>query len=210
MDSQRRRFVILFVFVCMVFIFPCVSSASVQEGLGLHGGFHSPSEESTDDIYGSGLMFGLQYKLAISTRTGLATSVGVLQKKGNPYNDETFIGTDSSSSLTFIPVEVNYIVSLISNRPETARRINSLYVGVGVNHVWTRERAPGSPLAKGTAFGSQLLTGTTFSISKNFDLGLELKYLINRPLMKLDTGRSYDVELNGAQVQTALVWHFGR
>ena len=210
MDFQRRRFVILSVFVCMVFIFPYISSANFQEGLGLHGGFHSPSEESTDDIYGSGLMFGLQYKLAISARTGLATSVGVLQKKGNPYNDETFIGTDPSSSLTFIPVEVNYIISLISNRPETAQRINSLYVGVGVNHVWTRERAPGSPLAKGNAFGSQLLTGTTFSISKNFDLGLELKYLINRPLMKLDTGRTYDVELNGAQAQMTFVWHFGR
>ena len=208
MDSQRRGFVILF--VCMVFVFPCVSSANFQEGLGLHGGFHSPSEDSTNDIYGSGLMFGLQYKLPISTRTGLATSVGVLQKQGNPYNDETFIGTDSSSSLTFIPIEVNYIVSVISNRPETGWRVNSLYVGVGVNHVWTHERAPGSPLAKGNAFGSQLLTGTTFSISKNFDLGLELKYLINRPLMKLDTGRSYDVELNGAQVQTTFVWHFGR
>ena len=210
MDSQRRRFIILFVFVCMVVIFPCISSANFQEGLGLRGGFHSPSEDTTDSIYGSGPMFGVQYKLAISTNTGLATSVGVLQKKGNPYNDDTFVDTNSSSSMTFVPVEVSYIINLISNPPETTRRINSLYVGVGVNHVWTRERAPGSPLAKGNAFGSQLLAGTTFSISKGFDLGLELKYLTNRPLMKLDTGRSYEVELNGAQAQMTFVWHFGR
>ena len=209
MDSQRRRFVILFVLVCMVFIFPSVSLANFREGFGLRGGFHSPSEDSTNSIYGSGPMFGVQYKLAISTHTGLATSVGVLKKKGNPYDDDTFIDADSSSSLTFIPIEVNYIINLISNPPEKARRINSLYVGVGVNHVWTRERAPGSPLAKGNAFGSQLLAGTTFSVSKAVDLDLEFTYLINRPLMKLDTGRSYEVELNGTQARMTLVWHFG-
>ena len=210
MDSQRRRFVILFVFVCIAFVFPRISSANFREGFGLQGGFYSPSEDSTNSIYGSGLMFGVQYRLAVSTQTGLATSVGVLQKKGNPYNDNTFIDTDSSASLTFIPVEVNYIISLISDRPETARRINSLYVGVGVNHVWTRERAPGSPLAKGNAFGSQLLAGTAFSIAKGFDLGLELKFLINRPLMKLDAGRNYEAELDGVQAQMIFGWHFGR
>ena len=210
MGSQRRRFVVLFVFVCMVFIFPRISSANFREGFGLHGGFHSPSEDSTNSIYGSGAMFGLQYKLAISTHTGLATSVGVLQKQGNPYNDGTFVDTDSSSSLTFVPVEISYIIDLISNLPETTRRINSLYVGVGVNHVWTRERAPGSPLAKGAAFGTQILAGTTFSVSKDFSLGLELKYLGNRPLMRLEAGRDYEVELNGAQAQMIFMWHFGR
>jgi hypothetical protein len=155
-------------------------------------------------------MFGAQYKLAVSTHTGLAASIGVLQKKGDPYNDSTFISTDSSSSLTFVPAEISYIVNLIPNLPETARRINILYVGVGVNHVWTRERAPGSPLAKGAAFGTQILAGTTFSVSKDFSLGLELKYLGNQPLMKLETGRNYDVELNGAQAQMIFVWHFGR
>ena len=210
MDSQRRRFVILFVFVCMVLIFPRISSAEFQEGFGLHGGFHSPSEDSTDSIYGSGPMFGLQYKLAVSTRTGLATSVGVLQKKGNPYNDDTFIDTDSLSSVTFIPVEVSYIINLISNLPETVRRVNSFYVGVGVNHIWTRERAPGASLATGAAFGSQVLAGTTFSVSKDFSLGLELKYLRNRPLMKLDSGRNYRVQLDGTQAQMTFVWHFGR
>ena len=208
MNSQRRRFVILFVFVCVVFISPCISSANFREGFGLQGGFYSPSEDSTNSIYGSGPMFGVQYKLAISTHTGLVTSVSVLQKQGNPYNDSTFIDTDPSSSLTFIPVEVSYTINLIPNQPETTRRVNSLYVGVGINHVWTRERAPGSPLAKGNAFGSQFLVGTTFSISKGFDLGLELKYMVNRPLMKLDTGRDYDVELNGAQAQMTFGWHF--
>ena len=208
MGSQRRRFVVLFVFVCMVFIFPRISSARFQEGFGLYGGFHRSSEASTDSIYGSIPMFGAQYKLAVSTHTGLAASIGVLQKKGNPYNDSTFISTDSSSSLTFVPAEISYIVNLIPNLPETARRIDILYVGVGVNHVWTRERAPGSPLATGAAFGSQILAGTTFSISKDFDLGLELKYLINRPLMKLDVNR-YQVRLDGVQAQMTFVWHFG-
>ena len=208
MDSQRRRFVILFVFVCIAFVFPRISSANFREGFGLQGGFYSPSENSTNSIYGSGFMFGVQYKLAISTHTGLVTSVGVLQKQGNPYNDSTFIDADLSSSLTFVPVEISYIINLIANQPETTRRVNSLYVGMGINHVWTRERAPGSPLAKGNAFGSQFLVGTTFLISKGFDLGLELKYMVNRPLMKLDTGRDYDVELNGGQAQMTFGWGF--
>ena len=112
-------------------------------------------------------MFGAQYKLAVSTHTGLASSIGVLQKQGDPYNDNTFIGTDPSSSVTFVPAEISYIINLISNLPETERRIHSLYIGVGVNHIWTRERTPPAhSLAKGNAFGNQLLAGTTFSISE--------------------------------------------
>ena len=209
MDFQRHRFVILFGFVCMILIFPRISSARFQEGFGLYGGFHRSSEASTDSIYGSVPMFGVQYKLPVSSHTGLATSIGVLQKKGDPYNDNTFVDTDSSSSVTFVPAEINYIINLISNLPETERRIHSLYIGVGVNHIWTRERAPGSSLAKGAAFGSQLLTGTTFSISKAFVLGLEFKYLRNRPLMKLDSGRTYRVQLDGTQAQMTFMWHFG-
>ena len=209
MDFQRRGFVILFGFVCMVLMFPRMSSARFQEGFGLYGGFHSPSEASTDGIYGSGPIFGAQYKLAVSTHTGLASSVGVLQKQGDPYNDNTFIGTDPSSSVTFVPAEISYIINLISNLPETERRIHSLYIGVGVNHIWTRERAPGSSLAKGNAFGNQLLAGTTFSISKGFVLGLEFKYLRNRPLMKLDSGRTYRVQLDGTQARMTFMWHFG-
>jgi len=155
-------------------------------------------------------MFGVQYKLAVSTHTGLASSIGVLQKQGDPYNDNTFMGTDPSSSVTFVPAEISYIINLISNLPETERRIHSLYIGVGVNHIWTRERAPGSSLAKGNAFGNQLLAGTTFSISKGFVLGLEFKYLRNRPLMKLDSGRTYRVQLDGTQAQMTFMWHFGR
>ena len=210
MDFQRRRFVILFGFVCMVFIFPRISSARFQEGVGLYGGFHRSSESSTDSIYGSVPMFGAQYKLAVSTHTGLAASTGVLRKNGDPYNDNTFIKTDSSSSLMSVPAEISYIINLISNLPETERRIHSLYIGIGVNHIWTREQAPGSSLAKGAAFGSQLLAGTTFSISKAFVLGLEFKYLRNRPLMKLDSGRTYRVQLDGTQAQLKFVWHFGR
>lgn len=209
MDFQRRRYVTFFGFVSIVLIFPYVSSARFQEGFGLYGGFHSPSESSTDSIYRSVPMFGAQYKLAVSTHTGLVSSIGILQKKGDPYNDDTFIGTDSSASLTFVPAEVSYIINLISNLPETERRIHSLYIGIGVNHIWARERAPGSPLAKGNAFGSQFLAGTTFSISKAFVLGLEFKYLRNRPLMKLDSGRTYRVQLDGTQAQLKFVWHFG-
>ncbi|MCE2395211.1 outer membrane beta-barrel protein [Candidatus Poribacteria bacterium] len=209
MNSQRHRLIILFSLICMALIFPRISSARFQEGFGLYGGFHSPSEASTDGIYGSGPMFGVQYKLAVSTHTGLASSIGVLQKQGDPYNDNTFIGTDPSSSVTFVPAEISYIINLISNLPETERRIHSLYIGVGVNHIWTRERAPGSPLAKGNAFGNQLLAGTTFSISKGFVLGLEFKYLRNRPLMKLDSGRTYRVQLDGTQAQMTFMWHFG-
>ena len=105
----------------MALIFPRISSARFQEGFGLYGGFHSPSEASTDGIYGSGPMFGVQYKLAVSTHTGLASSIGVLQKQGDPYNDNTFIGTDPSSSVTFVPAEISYIINLISNLPETER-----------------------------------------------------------------------------------------
>ena len=210
MDFQRRGFVMLFGLVCMALIFPRMLSARFQEGFGLYGGFHSPSEASTDGIYGSGPMFGVQYKLAVSTHTGLASSIGVLQKQGDPYNDNTFIGTDPSSSVTFVPAEISYVINLISNLPETERRIHSLYIGVGVNHIWTRERTPGSPLAKGNAFGNQLLAGTTFSISKDFVLGLEFKYLRNRPLMKLDSGRTYRVQLDGTQAQMTFMWHFGR
>lgn len=210
MNFQRHRLIILFSLICMALIFPCISSARFQEGFGLYGGFHSPSEASTDGIYGSGPMFGVQYKLAVSTHTGLASSIGVLQKQGDPYNDNTFIGTDPSSSVTFVPAEISYIINLISNLPETERRIHSLYIGVGVNHIWTRERAPGSSLAKGNAFGNQLLAGTTFSISKSFVLGLEFKYLRNRPLMKLDSGRTYRVQLDGTQAQMTFMWHFGR
>ena len=210
MNSQRHRLIMLFGLMCMALIFPRISSARFQEGFGLYGGFHSPSEASTDGIYGSGPMFGLQYKLAVSTHTGLASSIGVLQKQGDPYNDNTFIGTDPSSSVTFVPAEISYIINLISNLPETERRIHSLYIGVGVNHIWTRERTPGSPLAKGNAFGNQLLAGTTFSISKDFVLGLEFKYLRNRPLMKLDSGRTYRVQLDGTQAQMTFMWHFGR
>lgn len=209
MNSQRHRLIILFSLICMALIFPRISSARFQEGFGLYGGFHSPSEASTDGIYGSGPMFGVQYKLAVSTHTGLASSIGVLQKQGDPYNDNTFIGTDPSSSVTFVPAEISYIINLISNLPETERRIHSLYIGVGVNHIWTRERAPGSSLAKGNAFGNQLLAGTTFSISKGFVLGLEFKYLRNRPLMKLDSGRTYRVQLDGTQAQMTFMWHFG-
>lgn len=209
MNSQRHRLIILFSLICMALIFPRISSARFQEGFGLYGGFHSPSEASTDGIYGSGPMFGVQYKLAVSTHTGLASSIGVLQKQGDPYNDNTFIGTDPSSSVTFVPAEISYIINLISNLPETERRIHSLYIGVGVNHIWTRERAPGSSLSKGNAFGNQLLAGTTFSISKGFVLGLEFKYLRNRPLMKLDSGRTYRVQLDGTQAQMTFMWHFG-
>ena len=209
MNSQRHRLIILFSLICMALIFPRISSARFQEGFGLYGGFHSPSEASTDGIYGSGPMFGVQYKLAVSTHTGLASSIGVLQKQGDPYNDNTFIGTDPSSSVTFVPAEISYIINLISNLPETERRIHSLYIGVGVNHIWTRERAPGSPLAKSITFGNQLLAGTTFSISKGFVLGLEFKYLRNRPLMKLDSGRTYRVQLDGTQAQMTFMWHFG-
>ena len=209
MNSQRHRLIILFSLICMALIFPRISSARFQEGFGLYGGFHSPSEASTDGIYGSGPMFGVQYKLAVSTHTGLASSIGVLQKQGDPYNDNTFIGTDPSSSVTFVPAEISYIINLISNLPETERRIHSLYIGVGVNHIWTRERAPGSSLSKGNAFGNQLLAGTTFSISKSFVLGLEFKYLRNRPLMKLDSCRTYRVQLDGTQAQMTFMWHFG-
>ena len=209
MKSQRHRSIILFGLMCIALIFPRISSARFQEGFGLYGGFHSPSEASTDGIYGSGPMFGVQYKLAVSTHTGLASSIGVLQKQGDPYNDNTFIGADPSSSVTFVPAEISYIINLISNLPETERRIHSLYIGVGVNHIWTRERAPGSSLAKGNAFGNQLLAGTTFSISKDFVLGLEFKYLRNRPLMKLDSGRTYRVQLDGTQAQMTFMWHFG-
>ena len=209
MNSQRHRLIILFSLICVALIFPRISSARFQEGFGLYGGFHSPSEASTDGIYGSGPMFGVQYKLAVSTHTGLASSIGVLQKQGDPYNDNTFIGTDPSSSVTFVPAEISYIINLISNLPETERRIHSLYIGVGVNHIWTRERAPGSSLSKGNAFGNQLLAGTTFSISKGFVLGLEFKYLRNRPLMKLDSGRTYRVQLDGTQAQMTFMWHFG-
>ena len=210
MDSQRRRFVAFFGFVFIVLLFPSVSSAKFREGFGLYAGFHSPSESSTDSIYGSVPMFGAKYKLAVSTHTGLAASISLHRKKGDPYNDNTFVNTDSSSSLTFAPVEMSYIINLISNLPETDRRVHSLYIGVGVNHIWTREEAPGSPLATGTAFGSQVLAGTTFSISKNFVLGLEFKHLRNRPLMKLDSGRNYRVQLDGTQAQMTFVWHFGK
>lgn len=210
MNSQRRRFVTFFGFVSIILISPSVSSARFQEGFGLYGGFHSLSESSSDSIYGSMPMFGVKYKLAVSTHTGLAASIGVLQKKGDPYNDNTFVSTDSSSSLTFAPVEISYIINLISNLPETERRVHSLYIGIGVNHIWTRERGPGSPLATGAAFGSQVLAGTTFSISNSFVLGLEFKHLRNRPLMKLDSGRTYRVQLDGTQAQLKFVWHFGR
>ena len=209
MDSQRRRFVTFFGFVSIVLILPSVSSANFREGFGLYAGFHSPSESSTDSIYGSVPMFGVKYKLAVSSHTGLAASTGFLRKKGDPYNDNTFVSTDSSSSLTFIPVEISYIINLISNLPETDRRIHSLYIGVGVNHIWTREQAPGSPLATGAAFGSQVLAGTTFSISRKFVVGLEFKHLRNRPLMKLESGRNYRVQLDGTQAQMTFVWHFG-
>ena len=209
MDFQRRRFVTFFGFVSIILIFPSASTARFQEGFGLYGGFHSPSESSNDSIYGSVPMFGIKYKLAVSTHTGLAASVGILQKNGDPYNDNTFVSTDSSSSVTFVPAEISYIINLISNLPETERRVHSLYVGVGVNHIWTRERAPGSSLATGAAFGSQVLAGTTFSISKSFVLGLEFKYLRNRPLMKLDSGRNYRIRLDGTQAQMKFVWHFG-
>lgn len=209
MDSQRRRFVKFFGFVSIILIFPSVSSANFREGFGLYGGFHSPSESSTDSIYGSLPTFGVKYKLAVSTHTGLAASIGLLRKKGDPYNDNTFVNTDSSSSVTFVPAEISYIINLISNLPETERRVHSLYIGVGVNHIWTREQAPGSPLATGAAFGSQVLAGTTFSISKKFVLGLEFKHLRNRPLMKLQSGRNYRVQLDGTQAQMTFVWHFG-
>ena len=210
MDSQRRRFVTLFGFLSIVLIFPSVSSARFQEGFGLYAGFHSPSESSTDSIYGSVPMFGIKYKLAVSSHTGLAASISLHRKNGDPYNDNTFVSADSSSNLTFAPVEMSYIINLISNLPETDRRVHSLYIGVGVNHIWTREQAPGSPLATGAAFGSQVLAGTTFSISKHFVLGLEFKHLRNRPLMKLESGRNYRVQLDGTQAQMTFVWHFGK
>lgn len=210
MDSQRRRFITFFGFLSIVLIFPSVSSARFQEGFGLYAGFHSPSESSTDSIYGSVPMFGIKYKLVVSSHTGLAASISLHRKNGDPYNDNTFVSADSASNLTFAPVEMSYIINLISNLPETDRRVHSLYIGVGVNHIWTREQTPGSPLATGAAFGSQVLAGTTFSISKNFVLGLEFKHLRNRPLMKLESGRNYRVQLDGTQAQMTFVWHFGK
>ena len=140
---------------------------------------------------------------------GLAMSIGVLQKKGNPYRDDTFTVADSPSRLTFVPVEVNYIVNLVSNEPEMGRRIRNLYVGVGANHIWTREQAPGLPLAKGNVFGGQVLAGADFFISQDFALAFELKYMRNRPLMKLDPGFDYRVELDGVQVQAMVMWNLG-
>lgn len=210
MDSQRRKFVIFFGFVSIVLILPSVSSANFREGFGLYTGFHSPSESSTDSIYGSLPMFGVKYKLAASSHTGVAASIGWLRKNGDPYNDSTFVSTDSASSLMFVPVEISYLINLISNLPETNRRVHSLYIGVGVNHIWTREQAPGSSLATGAAFGSQVLAGTTFSISKKLVVGLEFKHLSNRPLMRSESERNYRVQLDGTQAQMTFVWHFGK
>ena len=85
-------------------------------------------------------------------------------------------------------------------------RLRNLYIGVGANHIWTRERAPELPLAKGNVFGGQVLAGADFFMSRNLALVFELKYMRNQPLMKLDPGFDYRVELDGVQVQAMMMW----
>ena len=208
--SQYLRFSMLVGFVSVVLIFPQLASARFRDSFGLYGGLYSPSEQSTDSIYGSGFLFGLQYKFALDPHSlpdmGLAVSMGVLQKKGDPYNDNTFTAAESLSRLTLVPVELSYVLNLISNRRDTGGRIRSLYAGIGTNYVWARERLPESPLAKGGTFGGQILGGVDFFISKHVTLGLEIKYLRNRPLMKSDEASDYRVRLDGTQVQVMLAW----
>ena len=203
-------------FVCFVFAllnFPHIALAKFLDGLGVYGGVYVPLGDSMDKIYGSGFKFGMQYKSGLHRNAksdmGLAMSIDFLQKEGDPYNDGTFTATDAVSRLTFVPVEISYIVNLVSNEPTMGRRIRSLYIGVGVNHIWTRERAPGSLLAKGNAFGSQALAGIDFLISSDLVLAFELKRVVNRPLMKLDSGTDYRVKLDGTQVQAMLMWNLG-
>ena len=210
MRSQYFQFSMLVGFVYAFLIFPQIASASFRDSFGLYGGLYSPSEESTDSIYGSELLFGVQYKFAIHPNSmpdlGLAASIGVLQKKGDPYNDNTFTAAGSVSRLTLVPVEISYVLNLISNRLDTGRRIRSLYAGIGTNYVWARERLPESPLAKGGTFGGQILAGVDFFVSKHITLGLEIKYLRNRPLMKSDEASDYRVRLDGTQVQVMFAW----
>ena len=217
MLSLHAKSVIL---LCLICAFPICSQASVDGGLlsyfsatelsdslALYASLYNPAENSTDSIYGSGPMFGIQYKMGISAIMGLNASISVFQKNGNPFNDNTFTGEDIPSRLTFIPVEINYIIDLILNKPETGNRIRNLYIGGGVNHVWARERAPGAKLAKGSAFGGQVSAGAIFFISRHIAWGLEVKYLTNRPLMKLAGNSDYRTELDGMQVQAMFVWN---
>jgi hypothetical protein len=185
------------------------SAVGFRDGVALYASLYSPSEDSMESIYGSGLMFGVRGKLATSEHVGLAASIGVLQKGGNPYFDNTFTTADLPSRLTIVPVEMSHIIHIISSQPEMGRRIRNLYIGIGVNHIWARERAPGMSLAKGAGFGWQVLTGADFFILRDFALSLEIKYLRNRLLMNLETDSDYRARLDGVIVQTMVVWNLG-
>ena len=213
MGTQYLKVALSVCFVFALLNFPHLGFAKFRDGLGVYGGVYVPIGDSMDRIYGSGVKFGMQYKFGLhhnaKPNMGLAMSIDFLQKDGDPYNDGTFTATDAVSRLTFVPVEISYIVNLVSNEPTMGRRIRSLYIGVGVNHIWTRERALGSLLAKGNAFGSQALAGIDFLISSDLVLAFELKRVVNRPLMKLDSGTDYRVKLDGTQVQAMVMWNLG-
>ena len=211
-------------FVCFVFAllnFPHIALAKFLDGLGVYGGVYVPLGDSMDKIYGSGFKFGMQYKSGLHRNAksdmGLAMSIDFLQKEGDPYNDGTFTATDAVSRLTFVPVEISYIVNLVSNEPTMGRRIRSLYNAKKTHTIyrsWGESHLDSGTgawtlLAKGNAFGSQALAGIDFLISSDLVLAFELKRVVNRPLMKLDSGTDYRVKLDGTQVQAMVMWNLG-
>jgi hypothetical protein len=225
MFSQYIRATMLLGLVFTFGICPHASAAEVpqlnppaasesQEAFALYASLYNPTEDSTQSIYGNAALFGMRYRFPIQQHMNILASVGVLHKTGDPFvnnstflNDRTFIAVEPLSRFTYIPIEISYLINIISNPPETNRRLRNIYVGFGANHAWSRERLLESDLAKGSAFGTQFFTGIDFYVSGNLGFSIELKYMRNRPLMKLESDSNYNVQLDAVLLHTMLVWN---
>ena len=182
-------------------------SRPTTDGFSLLMGVYSPLHDEMKGIYGGMFSISGQYCLNMSKSIDILTSIGLMQRSGNPYYDVPTFVSGQDSKIRIIPLELSIRRRIAFMRSPAGFVTRGLYVGTGINYVMAKEEIPDMLDASGGDFGVQVFAGPQMFFTENLAFEGEVKLLLNEVDMKHEDER-YSVTLSGLVIRAALSWYY--
>jgi hypothetical protein len=180
---------------------------SPMDGLTLLMGVLSPVHAEMKDMYGSAFTLSGRYCLSMGGSTDILTSIGFVQKTGDPYYDDLTFSPGESSTLRVIPLEISIRRRMVFMRSPSGLVSRGLYAGAGINYIRATEEIPGILSARGGDFGAQIFAGPQMFFTDNLAFEGEMKLLMSEVDMKYEDNR-YSITLSGLVIRVGLSWYY--
>lgn len=178
-----------------------------MDGFSLLMGVYSPLHDEMKGIYGSIFSMSGQYCLSMSRSIDILTSIGFMQRSGNPYYDVPTFESGQSSKIRIIPLELSIRRRMAFMRSPAGFVTRGLYIGTGINYAIAKEEIPGMLEASGGDFGVQIFAGPQMFFTPNLAFEGEVKLFLNEVDMKHEDDR-YSLTLSGLVIRAALSWYY--